>query len=569
MAQINYVALQEKLSSLKEKTHELLIKTENKELASRLDAELSSESDRKKLKIAFVGQYNAGKSTIISALTGNKHIKIHTNIATDEVAEYKWHDIILMDTPGILAGKREEHDEQTKKALKECDLIFYVITSNLFNEVLFKNFLDLAYNQHLADKMFVIINKMGMESGEYDDLVTNYTLSLDRVFQERGYRFEEFPTAFIDSNDYIDGVQENDEEFIELSHFVRFIDMLNAFVEKKGLIKKQFDTPVRILQSYLKNTKVSAIDPTLCDLYNQYEQKLTYSQREIKRDIKQVLSSFDSSAMNKVITLASKIGTITQDEWNQEQNELDKELSSMISQTSETIEDQINQSYDRLLQVIKDFGDRESVIKYTDLIEGKINSPSISIEEKKNLEFLKIGVDLLRKGGEYVAEMAPGVQAITDGPKAASGSELHKRVLDIGHYFGKDFKPWEAAKYATNIAKVAKFGVPVFASGLDIYMQVRDDRKENQRLKEIQAAKSKFVTVYQTEINKIKSQFEDYLQKVLENYTNKRNEINRSKDELIAAVNRNKKLSQEIDQLEDEYVDFIEIVNGKEYYRKA
>ena len=106
MAQINYVALQEKLSSLKEKTHELLIKTENKELASRLDAELSSESDRKKLKIAFVGQYNAGKSTIISALTGNKHIKIHTNIATDEVAEDKWHDIILMDTPGILAGKR-------------------------------------------------------------------------------------------------------------------------------------------------------------------------------------------------------------------------------------------------------------------------------------------------------------------------------------------------------------------------------------------------------------------------------------------------------------------------------
>ena len=241
----------------------------------------------------------------------------------------------------------------------------------------------------------------------------------------------------------------------------------------------------------------------------------------------------------------------------------------MISQTSETIEDQINQSYDRLLQVIKDFGDRESVIKYTDLIEGKINSPSISIEEKKKLEFLKNGVDLLRKGGEYVAGMAPGVQAMTDGLKAASGSELRKRVLDIGHFFGKTFKPWEAVKYASNIAKVAKFGVPIIATGFDIYMQVRDNRKENERLKEIQAAKSKFVTVYQTEINKIKSQFEDYLQNVLYNYTNKRNEINRSKDELIAAVNRNKILSQEIDQLEDEYVDFIEIVNGKEYYRKA
>lgn len=569
MAQINYVALQEKLSSLKEKTKNLLIKTENQELASKLDAELASEGDRKKLKVALVGQYNAGKSTIISALTGNKHIKIHTNITTDEVAEYEWHDIILMDTPGILAGKREEHDEQTKKALKECDLIFYVVTSSLFDDVLHKNFFDLAYNQHLADKMFIIINRMGMESGEYDQLVKNYTLSLERDFHDQGYRFEDFPTAFIDANDYIDGVQEKDDEFIELSHFVRFIDMLNAFVEKKGLIKKQFDTPVRILQSYLKNTKVSAIDPTLCDLYNQYEQKLTYSQREIKRDVTQVLSSFESSAMNEVIALASKIGTIAQDEWDREQNELGKKLTHMISQTSESIEDQIQQSYDRLLQVIKDFGDRESVIAYADFIEGKINSPSISIEEKKNLEFLKNGVDLLRKGGEYVAGMAPGVQALADGVKAASGSELRKRVLDIGHFFGKNFKPWEAVKYANNIAKFAKFGVPVIATGFDIFMQVRDDRKENERLKEIQAAKNKFITAYQTEINKIKSQFEDYLQSVQENYTIKRTEINRSKDALIAATNRNEKLSQEIKQLEDEYVDFIEIVNGKEYYRKA
>lgn len=44
-----------------------------------------------------------------------------------------------MDTPGILAGKVEAHDERTKAALKECDLIFYVLTSQLFDDVVFNN----------------------------------------------------------------------------------------------------------------------------------------------------------------------------------------------------------------------------------------------------------------------------------------------------------------------------------------------------------------------------------------------------------------------------------------------
>ena len=64
---------------------------------------------------------------------------IDANIATDKATEYRWNNIILMDTPGILAGKVEAHDERTKAALKECDLIFYVLTSQLFDDVVFNN----------------------------------------------------------------------------------------------------------------------------------------------------------------------------------------------------------------------------------------------------------------------------------------------------------------------------------------------------------------------------------------------------------------------------------------------
>ena len=553
MSQINYAAYQEVLASLKNKTRKLLVTTENQDLASKLDAELDSADDRKKLTIAFVGQYNSGKSTIISAMTGNKHIKIDGNVATDTVSKYDWHDIILMDTPGILAGKVETHDEATKEALKESDLIFYVLTSHLFDDVIFNNFIDLAYNQHLADKMFIVINKMGMESGEFDQLVKNYTISLQKTFSERGYSVDEFPIAFIDANDYMDGVKENDDEFIKLSHFERFIDMLNTFVSQKGLIKKQFDTPVRILHSYLKDIEVSAVDKTLCDFYNQFEQKLTSSQKEIKRDVRQILDTYNASSMNEVINLSNEIGVenIGESEWNQKQVNLDNNLKKMIADTSTEIETAINKVYERLLEEMSEFSEKDALVQYADSIDDKINSPSISIEEKKSLTKQKNSLELLRKGGERVSGMAPGVGDL------------------FGGISGKSFKPWQAGRWASNIAKFAKFGIPVLTAGIDIWMQCREDKKENERLQQIKAAKSQFVTAYQSEINKVNKQFEQCLNTILENYANKRNEINQSKDELIATSNRNEQLKQSIRQLEGEYVDFIEIINGEEIVRKA
>lgn len=569
MAQINYAAYKETLEALKKKTRDLLANTKNQDLVSKLDAELESATERKNLSIAFVGQYNAGKSTIISAMTGKKDIKIEANVATDKVSKYTWHDIDLMDTPGILAGKVEYHDELTKKALKESDLIFYVLTSQLFDDVVFNNFIDMAFNQHLADKMFIVINKMGMESGEYDKLVENYILSLKKTFSERGYGMEEFPIAFIDANDYIEGIEEQDAEFVELSHFEEFINMLNAFVEQKGLIKKQFDTPVRILQSYLKNIEVSAVDKTLSDFYNQYERKLTNSQREIKRDVEQVLDSFDSSAMTEVISLSNEIGSIEEAEWIRRQTDLNNSLKSMISKASDNIETSINQGYESLLDEINEFGDKDALVKYSQSIDKKLNSPSISIEEKKSLTIQKKSLDLLRQGGNKVASMAPGVDKLFGGISGASGSSLHEIVLNVGHFFGKSFKPWEAVRWASNIAKVAKFGIPVISMGIDIWMQCREDNKENERLQQIKNSKSQFITGYQSEINQVKSHFEQYLISILENFTNKRNEINKSKDELIRVSNRNKQIESSIKELEGEYVDFIEIINGEETLHKS
>lgn len=562
-AKIKYAKYQERLMALKEKTEKLLLGTDNDNLVVKMSEELTTSDERKELRLAFVGQYSSGKSTIISALTGRKDIKIDANVATDVVSEYRWNNIVLMDTPGILAGKVESHDEATKAALKECDLIFYVITSQLFDDVIFNNFIDLAYNQHFADKIFIVVNKMGMEAGDFDQLSTAYTSSLSKIFSERGYNLNEFPVAFIDAADFIEGEDTGDQEFIELSNFEHFVDMLNAFVSQKGVIKKQFDTPIRILQSYLKNIVVSSIDKTLSDFYTQFEMKLSFSMKEMKRDVNNLLSAFDSSAMAEVITLSDGIGSLKEAEWNRQQEELNKKLGVIIENTSMQIGEAINQNYERLLNDINEFGDKDSFVRYCDEIETKINSPKISIEEKKSLETQRKCLELLRNGGSQVSKLAPNVNKFFGGVSQASGSTLHELVLNVGHFFGKSFKPWEAVRWASNIAKVAKFGIPVLIAGIDIWMQVREDKKEAQRLKQIESSKEQFVTSYQSEINKVKAQFEQYMGVILDNYTNKRNEVNRSKDKLIQMSRKNAQLSNSIRELEGEYVDFIEIIDNE------
>lgn len=559
---LNYAVYHQRLDILTDKTRELLTETNCEDLVQQLNSDLATVTDRKQLKIAFVGQYSAGKSTIISALTGCKDIKIDANVATDKVSEYHWNNIILMDTPGILAGKTEAHDISTKEALSNCDLIFYVLTSQLFDDIVFNNFIDLAYNQHFADKMFIIINKMGMESGNYDDLVRNYTTSLANMFTERGYKLSDFPIAFIDAYDYIEGIEENDEEFVQVSHFEQFIDMLNSFVSRKGVIKKQFDTPIRLLQSYAKNIAVSAIDTTLAEFYRQFEQRLLKSQRELKQEVENILYSYDSNSMREVINLTNEIGEgIKEEDWKLKQDELNKKLENTISTTSNDIEQKIEETYKSLMNDLEDFGNKDAIVAYSDHLQEKLNAPNITMTERQNLTTQNLTIAWLRNGAISINNLAPNVNSVFGGISNASGSALHNTVYNTAKFFGKNFKPWEAVRWASNIAKFAKFGIPIITGGLDIFLQLRNNQQEKKIEKQIREAKNKMITSYQTEINKIKDQFTQYLQSVLNNYKSKHDEVNQSINQIIINSKRNDAITKKIKELEGEYIDFIEVID--------
>ncbi len=195
------------------------------------------------LNIAFVGQYSAGKSTIISALTGQRDIHIDTDIATDKTTAYNWNGVRLIDTPGLFTD-REDHDEITYKAIDKADLLVFCLTHMLFDNITVANFKTLAYDKGYGWKMMLVVNKMSAEAGEESDKIASYRKSLAVALAPQD--LSDFPVCFIDAKDFCEGVDDGDEFLREISQFDSFTQALNTFVSQKSSYSK-LDTPIRIV----------------------------------------------------------------------------------------------------------------------------------------------------------------------------------------------------------------------------------------------------------------------------------------------------------------------------------
>jgi GTPase SAR1 family protein len=561
METVNFKAAQlgEELKNIISRTNSMLEESNCFDVKRKLESELNSLNERGELRIAFVGQYSSGKSTIISALTGNRDIKISANVETDVVSEYRWNNIVLLDTPGIQAGKVELHDLRTKEALNGCDLIVYVLTSQLFDDVIFENFLDLAYNQHLDDKMLIAINKMSKEHGDFKELSDNYMQSMRTIFSERGFYFN-FPVVFIDAKDYIEGTEDDDEDFIQLSNFKTFIDQLNNFVDERGLIKKQFDTPIRILKDNLSDVAISNVDPTLMDIYTHYISKIKKCMHDIEMDTRLLADSFEESAVAKANEVSLLIGQVDQKELEEKSDNLSKEINGLVVDFTKDVEQKANDNYDELMNDMSEFVQKDSMVMYMSDVDSKIASPSISDYERKNLEGQRRFLDMLSQGGQKVSSMS-GIQSLS-GIAQASGSQMHNIVYSVGKFFGHNFKPWEAVNTAAKIGKIGKFGVPVITTAISIGLDIKQKRAEEKRIKEIKVARDNYDANVRKSIKDTRRKLEiEVRDSILANYDNKLNEINQMKLELGRTISSNKAIQEKIAELAALYDYFLGQIN--------
>ena len=519
------------------------------ELAEKTRKRISGVEDESRLKLAFVGQHNAGKSTIVSALTNNKDIKISSNVETDDTASYEWNDVLLYDTPGLYAGVKSTHDASALEAIKNSDILVFCITSSLFDDLMIENFVDLAYKKSYKNKILLVVNKMSQEDAPFEELVANYTETLNTTLSELGGNLSDFPISFIDAKDYKDGVDDEDEELMELSNFSSFIELLNAQIVSRGLLAK-IGTKCNILLDSVGEAIASTgtdLDKNMMVVLNRTGRTIRSYKKEMKYELERIEMDLRSAILDIGSEITQKIGVsaITEDDLKEANSkiektteeyigEIEKNLSAKMSEMDEEIEDDLSSEIG--LYVFRDI--------YSDAYKAN------AVYAKDYSDFVeKYGsaAKMIKAGGDRAANMAlaQGASSFTK-LASSSGSSMHKIVLNVGHFFGAKFKPWQALKIAQGLGKAAKAIGPIMAA-VDVAVTIGTKIAEEKHRKEIQDAReSSFNSISGVASDIITEIDKQYALMEIEAFNKKMDDINSIKNNMVKEAGENSELVEKL-----------------------
>lgn len=458
-----------------------------------------------KLTIAFIGQYNAGKSTLIKALTGDPTVKISADVCTDCITEYSWHEVLLVDTPGIYAGKTE-HDEITLDRISRCDLLVFMVSNELFNPQGGEFFKKVCEIQRVG-QMLLVVNKMS-RGGDPQYL----RKSILEVIEP--YHPNDFYTCFIDANSYLDAQLEPDQEekefLIDDSNFDAFLSSLEKLINRNKLSAK-FATPLHRAVDTLDQARnlLSTDDPTtrnLLELLRRKVLKFKASQTRFQNDCQARLNDFEHEIIMSGDTLASKVdGQHTEDDINNEIHKAEQQIEILSHNATQRIQSDLEKQLQNLQIDLEELMQsplgrsltEEIAISSSGITKGNNYGVNFSTETSN---LLKNSPDLLKS----VGVLASGVS--------------RDFVYNIGKFIGIKFKPWGAvngAKFINGLgAMIGAVGVVV-----DIFMTIQEKEEKARIEQQLREARSDIRESFRKLASEIKLDCEENIkQQVIHGY---------------------------------------------------
>lgn len=527
MKQLKFKAIESKVEKLIFDTQNELIAIQFQDarvadILKKFKKQLTELKSKIKLEIAFVGQYNAGKSTIMKTLTGNDEIIIGQDVTTEKVEAYSWGNVILVDTPGIYAG-RPDHDEISIKYMDKADLLVYVITTQGFSEGTAENFRQLAFSEDRINKMMLVINKSSQ--GNQEIAKENWIEDALKVTDPK--TANDVYLSIIDAQDYLEAqsiLDKSDKnELINYSGFDNFIANLNQFISDKGMLGRLI-TPLNVINTNLNHvinlfTAINEDVKNLQELIQRKQFRLKESKLKIETIVDEqihTLCSFIKKEGQKIANLIEKGSNkeILDSEFTTSKEKIEYEIKDTSKKIEVSIESEFN-----ALQIELD------ILMDSELAHTLINKKNININFNTNIEFKEFdktkfdnGLNIVNQIGTLTKGFTTSENAVNlglQGLKKVSGSDAHKAVYNVGKFFGKNFEPWGAVKIADKFAKVgnvlshAAVILPVLAAGYEQHQEKKDNDKI---IKARQEARKSFDDV----ALEIKSSFQGQFQKLLE-----------------------------------------------------
>ena len=448
-----------------------------RDLAQRVPREIAPSGES--MQVVFAGQYSAGKSSILKVMTGREDIEVGPDITTEQVQQFEWNGIKVIDTPGVHTEIRPDHDEITYEAISKADLLVFVVTNELFDAHIAEHFRKLAIEQEKAHEMLLVVNKM-QRHAEGNTPAAQDVIREDLRKVLVPFTLEQLRLSFVDAEAALEACTEQDEELHERSGFDDFFDNFNAFVEEKGLAAR-YTTSLYMLEQVLQEAlSVESSDDVDVDAL----QELLIQQRHALVGSK---AKIYQSAEDNIQQTTNKI----REEGRKSADLIRKDADSkIVNQELETAQDRVREHVDmlskRIQETIKDNIESGHAERVSKIMESELAKELLHRLSKRfqALDTDPKVMDNLRQSGDVTSKLGKFLLDNSFNPKAPtlfgmfklnqySGTATYDSVKFIGSVFGKSFKPWEAVKWTRTVANAGRF-LSVGGTLLTIAIEIKE-----------------------------------------------------------------------------------------------
>ncbi len=481
--------------ALFDKTHATFANSTDAKLrtyANKVPKSFSEGGD--KINVVFAGEYSAGKSTILSLLTGKK-LETGGGVTTQTCSTFDWNGITVTDTPGVLNQGRSDHDKITFDAMAKADLIIFVTTVNGFSNHVGRHFRELIIDRHKGREMMLVVNKMSsMNDGNTPALQNEVRNKTFLPVVEPDFKPEDFYISYIDAQCYKDSLEERDavlkRELERESGWAKFVDNINKFVKEKRVLGKT-TTTLHQLEQVLCDANAEFHSGDLCidgAITTLNSARNIYS--ETKRNIIRKCQDLVHAQSHEIYQVRD---SVVAEFYASEQKEL---LNEQLERADKKVEDISNKYAGQLAQSINDEIDAASK-QICDLacspFSGQLRSAienecNVNLSNSSSLEGAKNVANTASKFGNFLLKMSTknpnGTLFQIMSASSSSGTAAHNVVYNVGKFFGHKFKPWGAVKFARGFAVGAKIlgVVGALASVIFDCAQMRKERKAEEQM---------------------------------------------------------------------------------------
>lgn len=528
-------------------------------LLTKIDTAISESTNDGKLKIALIGGFSEGKTSIAAAWLGrlDESMKISQAESSNEVKVYEVDNKVqLIDTPGLFGFKEQSNDDGeiekykdlTKRYVSEAHLVLYVVnSSNPIKESHREDLNWLFRELNLLPRTVFVLSKFDdvadiEDNDDYSSMLKtkkeNVSERLKQILDLNKEEIDNLKIVGVSANPFGEGTQywlKHLEEFKQISHIDSLQQATTDIIEKYDSIQDIiFDSEKSMLIDVLSKQlpKVRQNQQILDEELN----NLTEVAEQLDNALKPIRQDIKTAQMDLIDAIQNYLSSLILDVWNTSLETFPDFFAREIGKDGVIIETKLERIF----------------FESTQHIESSIEGMQLKLDAE--LDGLK------NKLGTSDILMSQGLSFLKN-TKVNSSHILAARdaTVSVAKWLGADiakylkFKPWGAANLATKV----NGALAVVGIAMEVYDSYKKMEAEEKLLETKNEIKENLENQRAGLLGNLRD--EKYIEKLFPSYTTLLKQLADIKNAYSDTENRKKRFEQWANEGEIIEAEFSEI----------